>query len=380
MKESLALDVKHKIVIFGTGGQAIRDYYNLRDKYEIMWFLDNNKGNDYFMGKSIKIPNGTNIHTYFIAVCTNDNHYMEIAEQLKAYGLKEFKDFCPGGALEERKIVLVHGNCHMAILKKYMMTSDSFRRRYYIYPMPVIHKMKQNHIDEDVLRNCDVFIHQDIRKDNALGYQFSDDYTVPRLKKDCINIAVPNLYTFGKVFFPQMIRNTNNHQFYNDENGMFPLGDMNVDKLLENGIQNIDQIIQTIEGEYYNSDFIKQRFQKYANEMLEREKYWDIKIMDYILANFKRKKLFYDFRHPCNDVIREICKGVFKLLNVDCQSIQEIDENLGRYEEPVYPCIIRVLGLQWGNDNLRKDGYKLTDGKMDFKEYYREYLYWSFGI
>ena len=68
------------------------------------------------------------------------------------------------------------------------------------------------------------------------------------------------------------------------------------------------------------------------------------------------------------------------MLNVDCQSIQEIDENLGRYEEPVYPCIIRVLGLQWGNDNLRKDGYKLTDGKVDFKEYYREYLYWSFGI
>ncbi len=370
--------MKQKIVIFGTGGHAARDFYTLRKDYEVMWFFDNNKEGGTFQSKEIKKPDSNNIYKYFIAVSTSESFYAEIAEQLKRYGLMELKDFCLGSALG-KKTVLLHGNCHMDILKQYMMTSDIFQKEYFIYPLPPIHKLKKK-IDDDLLQNCNVFIHQDIRKENSFGYYFSDDYIVPRLGKMCKNIVVPNVVNFGKAFFPQMTINKNNPQYPGSDYGMFPFGDKNVDRLVEEGNCEIDKILAVIGGAFYTSEYVKQKFHEYVGEMFEREKNWDVKIMHYILKNYGLKKLFYDFRHPCNDIIREICIGVFKILNLDARDIGEVKETLGKYEQAVYPCVIQALHLQWGNENLRENGFKLSDEIMDFKEYYREYLYWSFGM
>ena len=368
-----------QIVIFGTGEQAMRAYYVLREEYEIMYFLDNSRSGQYFYGKKTEAPNEENTAQYYIVVCTNMKNYVEIAKQLKTYGLAELKDFCHMEAFG-KKIVVVHGNCHMRILKAYMTTSEIFCAQYYLYPLPPIQDIKRGYIEDDVLENCDVFIHQDIRKENHYGEKLSDEYIMPRLGRGVKKITVPNLYNFEMAFFPQTVMNKNNPKFNDNGNGLFRHGDRNVEELLDKGITNLEEILNVIRGGVYDAEYIRAEFEKYTKAALERELCWDVKIMDYILKNYKDKRLFYDYGHPYNDVIKEICAGVFKIMGLDEKTIKEIDINLGTQEEPVYPCVIQALGMKWDNGNLRRNGYKLISGEMDFKEYYREYLYWSYGI
>lgn len=368
-----------KIVMFGAGDQAVLDYYILREHYDIAYVLDNDEAKQLFYGKRVELPDESNVRQYFIVVCMNGENYLEVAEQLKSYGLKELRDFCPSGAMG-KKIVLLHGNCHVRVLKQYMISSELFRSQYYIYPTPPVQCFGGGYIDEDVLGGCDVFIHQDIRKDNPYGEQVSDEYTVSRLNSKCKNITIPNLYrNFGKAFFPQEAWNKSNRQNRNIAKGMFPYGDANVAKLVEQGIRDRDEIIGFLKGHVYSKEFIQERFEFYKEAILERQKNWDIKIMDYILNNYKSCKLFYDTEHPCNNVIKEICKGVFELLDIDCRSIKEVDANLGEYEEAVYPCVMEALGLAWDEKNIRENKFKLQQ-KMDFDEYYKEYLYWCYEI
>lgn len=372
--------MKRKIVIFGTGEQAMQWYYRLRTDYEVPFFLDNDKNKKTFRGISVEQPNEQNVRKHFIVVCSNAAHYVEISRQLKTYGLLELKDFCEGSVFG-KKIIVLHGNCHMKILKEYMLTSELFRQEYAIYPLPAIQDIESGYIEDDILEYCDIFIHQDIRKDNYYGLRLSDDYILPRLGKHVKQITVPNLYNFGMAFFPQTTMNKHNPSYNNDANGLFRHGDENVEKLLEEGICDLDEILNKIQGEAYEESFICQEFERYKNAALEREMHWDVKIMNYILENYKTKRLFYDYGHPYNHVIKEICIGVFQLLHIDWKTIKEININLGIQEEPVYPCVMRALGLEWNDNNdLRKDGYKLIETQMDFAEYYREYLYWSYEL
>lgn len=48
------------------------------------------------------------------------------------------------------------------------------------------------------------YIHQDVRAENPFSYFLSDEYVLPRLKKDCISVTVPNLVGFGRFLFPTM--------------------------------------------------------------------------------------------------------------------------------------------------------------------------------
>lgn len=130
----------------------------------------------------------------------------------------------------------------------------------------------------------------------------------------------------------------------------------------------------------YSEEHIRQEFERKVNAALEREKNWDVKIMDYVLENYKRKKLFYDHVHLSNDVIKQYCIGIFDILHIDCQSIGEINAELSVHEQPVYPCVIQALGLEWDNHCLREHGHRLIDKPLDFDEYYKEYLYWDYGI
>lgn len=364
-----------KIAIFGTGEQALINYYEIRKNYEVVFFLDNYTEKREFLGRNVEKPDQLNVYAYRIVVCCK--YYCEIATQLKSMGLIELKDFLPFGALG-KQIVLLHGNCHMGILKAYMTKSEVFLQKYWIYPLLPIQSIKAGYIDDDLLKNCDLFIHQDIRKENYYGEKLSDDYIIPRLGGR--SITIPNLYSFGMVFFPQTIMNTNNREFKGDPNGLFRHADANVEEMLSQGVKRIDDILNVIKGNVYSEEFLKTEFENQKQKIIEREKRWDVKIIDYILQNFQEKRLFYDYGHPTNIVIKEICVRLFRLLNLDETSIKEINLNLGMQEEPVYPCVQKALKMNWNNNNLREDGYKLIRGNMDFDEYYKEYLYWCHEI
>lgn len=314
-------------------------------------------------------------------------YYEEIAIQLTEFGLQELKDFIPYEALG-KEVVLIHGNCHVEIIKRYLNTSKSFSDKYWTYPVPLIQDNKKGYIKDHLLNNCDVFIYQDIQEKNPFDKRLSANYL-----KNMVNgkkICIPNLYGLGKILFPQAeigihIKGDvwNNPKGTEIQGGLFNYRDKNIDNLWINGERNIREITKFLESEVYEADFIKQNFYEYIKKWEQREKLCDVKIVDYIKAEYRNIQLFWEPAHPCNILLKEISARILKLLDIDKSELKEIDFSFGVAEMPIYKCVINALQLNFEVESIRNTHpmklAKLTEKEMDLEEYVREYCYWCFN-
>ena len=197
-------------------------------------------------------------------------------------------------------------------------------------------------------------------------------------------IIIPHLFGLGQAFFPQSPEkgvNKCNAAIANGEdfNGMFPHADKVIDKCVEENM-NVENIISFCKSSSALSTAdILGNFKKYMDKIKDREKGWDIKIYNFILSNYKKEKLFYDKGHPTNIILKKISLDIlFELgLQEDCICT---DLKLDAYENPIYPIVAQCLELKWDEIEIRKSTYaKKMCVKMDFDEYIREYVQWSYG-
>ena len=156
---------------------------------------------------------------------------------------------------------------------------------------------------------------------------------------------------------------------------MFPHSDIVINRLLKDGC-NEEEIIQIcLDENLFSYEEVKECFDKYIEKISSREKGWDIKILDYILSNYKEKLLFYDIGHPTNDVLKYISLKILEMLNISDNGIN-CDFTLEEHQNPIYPSVAKLLGLKFDYTCLRKNGKKLTDNCMDFSEYIKEYIWY----
>lgn len=388
----LQYDKNRKYIVWGTSIVSARFSYLMRNRIHIEFYIDNAvKRNqeeiEYtFLGKEVlKFEEFEKLgcRDYYIIAAVRESTYPVIQEQLIRAGYEEMVHFAYYEYFH-KQIAILHGNCHMNIMKEFLSSSEEFTRRYTIYPNPLIQNNKDKCIAEEVLKNCDLFIHQDIRSDNEFGYELSDEYLLPRLGRECIRITVPNLFGMGLAFFPQWGWVSN--RWHNpvlkgglDHNGVCPYPDKILDRaVLEN--KDVQEILVYIQGEVFSKEEICNNFWLYMDKIRQREKNWDIPIYDFIMRNYKREKLFYDKGHPTNIIIREIVIGILQKLGIEDKNISS-DMAMDEYEEPVYDIVREVLGLEWEDYEIRKgkDAAKLCN-QMTREEYIKEYLFWCYGI
>lgn len=367
------------IIIFGTGQNAVKFLYQNRE-LNVLYFLDNNgdamtmKNLDVFRPSADKVRNGAKI-----IIATSEKVYPEIAKQLRGFELEELEDFIYYDWFD-KKIALLHGNCHMSVISSFLLSSNKFTEVYAIYPNPTVVANTEGKVNEKALKACDLFIHQQIRSDNKFNYFFSDEYVIPKLSEQTIKIIIPNLFRLGTFYFPQTqpYRNDKNAPICNgrDVNGMFPHGDRILDKaFLEGG--NWNEIINFVNGEgVFSEEEIISNFNVYINKIREREVSWEIKILDYILTYYKEKKLFYDEGHPSVELLKEIAMRLLKYIGISEDDITT-ECSMDTHEVPIYPMVKKVLDLKWKDDYIRKSksGKKL-EKYMDFEKYVKGYLWW----
>lgn len=372
------------IVVFGTGEHAARCSYALKNiGIAISYYLNNNKKVDFFCGRKVYSPDKDNVRGVFIIVAVREGVYLTIQKQLQELGLCEFCDFLYYKWID-KKMVLVHGNCHTAIIKKYLESSDVFSKSYAIYPIPEIHRNKEGRINDIILKNCDILIHQDIQPNNQFGYFLSDEYICKRIKPGVKEIIIPNLFGIGQAFFPLQAESNrmNNAPLANgqDINAYFPYKDSIIEKCVYEG-KNAKEIIDILKSDtVLERDLVIDNFLFYMNKVKEREKNWDIKIYDFIMQNYRKEKLFYDIGHPSNALLKQISKGILQMIGIEDDNIYT-EVKLNAYEIPVYFSVKKYLGIEW-NDLRLRDGMntKKMCEDMDFDEYVYEYLWWCYGI
>lgn len=50
---------------------------------------------------------------------------------------------------------------------------------------------------------------------------------------------------------------------------------------------------------------------------------------------------------------------------------------MDEYEELLYPCVSKALGLNWDQKYLRQHSLRKLCEKMDAEEYIKEYIWWN---
>lgn len=377
---SLTFLKNHRIAIFGTGFDAAKCMYELQQRQIIVEnFFNNHCQITSFCGRPVYEPSAENMKGIFIIIATAEKTFLAISEQLRNMELREFEDFI-FYPLIDRKMVLLHGNCHMSIVKEYLESCEYFNKEYYIYYNPLICNNIEHKIRKEVLKNCDVWIHEDIQENNAYGIYLSDKYIRQIINSKVLDITIPHLYGLGKAFFPQVEYNKNNPPLSNgvNTNGMFPHADIVIDKCKKKGM-NVEQICKFVQGNNaIDEKYIMTNFNMYMKKIKEREVCWDIKIYDFIVNHYRKEKLFFDIGHPTNTIIKEISIRILEKLNISNINIVAKSQ-MDACETPIYPCVQKCLSMQWKDIELRKSRVGRLTEHMDFTEYVKEYIWWCYG-
>ena len=362
------------IIVYGTGVNAAKCIYLLESSgIKIDYMLDGREGIGKFKDYPVYMPSDERMDGKYIIVACADETYKVIRERLHKY--KEFKDFIYYSWLD-KKMVFLHGNCHMDIIETYLNSSVKFQREYAVYPTPRV--CMDMPVDTAILRNMDIWIHEDIRTDNQFGYQFSDEYLRKFMTESVVEIVVPHLYGLGGGFFPFANDwNNKNTALLNgvDRVGMFPRRDTLIEQCLDKNM-SLEQICSYVQGDgILSSGDILQNFNTYITKIQQREKDWDIKISDFILTHYKSEKLFYDSGHPTNVIFEKISVDILQILGIS--DWISTDLRLDSNEIPIYPWIRKVLGMEWTEERIRvSSNAKKCSDYMDIKEYIREYIWW----
>ncbi len=272
-----------------------------------------------------------------------------------------------------KPILAVYGNCQSEFIANLLNKSSYIRNKYIICKFPWIQKIedeKQTGFDINVMNQLSLFIHMHVERDNVFGEKLSTDAFLKLLNKDCIKITIPFSYFNG--YFPQYMRNYRNDDLRRGE-GHVPYGDKKINDYLEAGY-DIDGVVTKLKSSnLFSQREILDNLNDTIQELQKREKKSDIKISDFIIENYKKRRLFYTPSHPTNYLLAEVVGRILDFLGVDreLEEYNDLPEN-DTYEMFIYPCVKKELELEFAADKFvlcKWQGGK----KKDLKGYVEEY-------
>lgn len=274
----------------------------------------------------------------------------------------------------KKKLVVIYGNCHTAVIKEYLNSCSQFLEKYVICPLEYIQNIEDiSYIYKNsYIKKCDVFIHQSIQKNNRYGECFSSENIIKLLKKDCKIISIPNVYHLPICFFPQY---RGGNEFLDRKGNPVFFRDKIIDSIY--GRYGYKKVFKVYSDPEIFSDYdFAHNFSLFIERVRKRELDWDIKVSDFILNNYKEKHLFYDPNHPTNVFMEYVVCELLSILGITNASFSKSSfEEMDTFEMPLYNSTKKYLSLNYElKNNIRNTGRKLVCGKMTIEEYIKQYL------
>ncbi|MDD3138666.1 MAG: WcbI family polysaccharide biosynthesis putative acetyltransferase [Lachnospiraceae bacterium] len=347
------MGIYKRCAIFGASVSGEKCLYSLENQVSIECFFDN-RVNGKFHGYDVRRP----MYDKGLFILVAVGNYLLVREQLFELGYSEFKDFCPYDVFL-KKIVVIYGNCHAHAVKQYLIRNISFAKEYGIYPLPAIQDMPDSFDYSGIMRNCDLFIHQSVRENNIYGRKYASAELIQYSTKKCEIISIPNLYGMGKCFFPQLSQGTG----YRGKMPLFHY-DTNVRQWIREGKTKDDMKKKIQLGGIYNKESIGNSWNIFIKKVEEREKDWDVKILDYIMKKYQLEKLFCDPWHISSILVREIARRTLEFMGikVDIPYILPMMDDL---EVFIYEDVKNALDLKFEEKYIRVFSKVRVVGTMD---------------
>ena len=362
-----------EIVMYGCG--SCGDKFMLKHKNEISYCIDNN-GIKSFGGKAVfSFEEKKDIlkDSYIVVTIENWNVYKAISRELISVGLVEFEDFV-WYKYYNKKLAFIWGNCHMHCISDYLSYNKEFNEEYGIIKFQEAYMCENPDEWIHTLNNVDLFISQDIRKENSLGEKHSVGYLEQYLKPDCQKIIVPNLFGMPKFMFPQTYFDDD---YMSYEGTMEWYKDRYIDEYVEkNKDCKIDDIVNHIKSKKFEGKLLDDGYHEFMHRLKEREMSCDIKISDFIEENLSKEQLFIDVRHPSVFVLQEMANRIIKFLGYRVNPLYDDLKFEYGHEVPIYDGVKSHFKMNWEQQALKRNNAtdKIENIYMDLEEYITQYL------
>ena len=220
--------------------------------------------------------------------------------------------------------MLIIGNCQTSKIKPSMMTSTQFDKEYIFVDIPMVHLLTEH--DISVLKHCKfifeescLIITQYISSEagKILGTQ-----QILNMKGNQTSIIfIPTLWF--DCYYPQ-----SRHQYRKVDLGKglaaFPYADSMVDELINK--YSVDKVIEIVKSpDLYSAAYLNDLYEQRITELSEREQRCDIKMLDFVIANWKTELLFFSVNHPNNRVIFEETVRILRFLGIEDFNSEKVD-------------------------------------------------------
>ena len=192
---------------------------------------------------------------------------------------------------------IIYGNCQAQYFLKILNLSQNFKKIYKKIEHVINYELIENaeKFLPSSISNADLFIYQPLNNNHD---KLSTNYILNNvLKPNCQKISFPYIYNSAIWIF--------------DKKGDYK-------KIFEDLFKN-EYSLESILTKFKNLEIdfnFKNRFQNTMNILKKRELETDIKTHDYILNNFRKKKLFISEPHPTIHVYYHCIIQIFKILNL----------------------------------------------------------------
>jgi hypothetical protein len=100
---------------------------------------------------------------------------------------------------------------------------------------------------------------------------------------------------------------------------------------------------------------------------------FDIGIGQYIVDNFRRRRLFHSTGHPTGDLFARLLHRLAEMLEVKPlrRPGRLVDRHFSSFQVPVHPKVARMLGVVWADENTR---YRWGAEQVTWENFIRSYI------
>lgn len=378
------MGIKQDIVIWGCGLEGEKFYWTWRHKVNILCAIDMRYQTlQQFHGIEVHSPQDIkSLKQHYIVVCVGDlGIWNEISNKLRANGLDEFEDYIRSDFYGDKKLAVLYGNCHMEAIEKYLKRNPQFSKNYRIRLYYVHNTDGECFPSETAMKNCDLFIAQDINEKNTKG--LPNAFALKKmLRKESICIIIPNTYGMN-LYFPQCEKGKFGHALKEHFKAFQISADEKKGKELWHKLDWMNEISDAnidlhgkgeciLDINTYSSKDIVSNVEKEILKLEEREKLCDVIISDFIRRNYRYKKLFYEPYHPAGVLLKEKGRKILEIIGV-AESASDLYIEMDSKELPIYASVSKALDLEFDNKYIRKN----TGVPMDVGEYVEHYIRWE---
>ncbi|MBI9109678.1 WcbI family polysaccharide biosynthesis putative acetyltransferase [Maridesulfovibrio ferrireducens] len=255
----------------------------------------------------------------------------------------------------KRKICILQANCQGEPIENLLNLSSDFTETYEVHRFT---NYIREPIPEELLTKCNLFLYQHLAENWG---ELSSATLRNKLKPECKTIAFPSMLFIH--YWP----------LWSGKKG-FDYPDTFLESLFERDLsesQILHLFLNAKLTKIYDFDSIIAKSEKIERK---KETYCSTKYVDFILSNYKHRKLFNTINHPGKELLLNTANGVLSELGfyeLGTGITESIADPFPDFEQPIHPQVAEHLGLEFCGPDTR---YHVYGADLTFKEYAIRYI------